>query len=124
MYTFYSDKGEKVVTKSIKEFAQRYSMNYSYARTLACGARNKMFGWCSGHPRAKKARARFLLKLINIYTGETDIIGMSVSSFAKRHNLCHDEVHALLSKRKLCYRGWMLNSTYNKAYSVVADKNF
>lgn len=124
MYTFISPKGEKIKAKSIKAFADEYQFNYHSAAQLNCGVVSRMNGWCSTHPKAKKERLRFLTTFINKNTGERDILGQSVTGFAERHGLASHDVYQLLHKHIICYRGWMLEKTYNTILRTVPDTNF
>ena len=122
MYTFISPKGEKVKVKSLKDFSETYQFNYSSVVQLHCGNNARLNGWCSTHPKAKKKRMQFLTVFINKDTGERDILGQSVTGFAERHGLASHDVYQLLHKHIVCYRGWMLEKTYNKIYNFVPDE--
>jgi hypothetical protein len=123
MYTFISPKGEKIKAKSLKAFASEYQFNTSSACLLSKGLRASINGWCSNHPRVRKKRQKFLTTLINVKTGEKDILGQSITGFAERHGLASHDVYQLIHKHIRCYRGWMLEKTYNKIYNCIPDEN-
>lgn len=113
MYRWFNSKGEMVKTKTIPEFAKRYNFPASMARSLACGYRIRLRGWISGSskPRIKKARKRFLMKLVNTWTGEKCVLGPSIAKFAAQHGLSRAGLNELIIGRVPIYRGWMLEST-------------
>lgn len=123
MYRWISSKGEIVKTKTVKEFAERFKFPPSMARSLAAGVRSRLRGWCSGSskPRVKKARNRFLTKLVNTRTGESAILGASITGFARQHDLCDNEVWKLVNGRKIAYRGWMLQKSFDLANEYLAE---
>jgi hypothetical protein len=123
MHRFISPTGEIIKTRSIKEFAEKYDFSPSMARSLACGYRSRLKGFCSTSPRAKKERMRFMTVLINTQTGERSILGPSVKKFATDHGLCFNELSKLVNGHKLMYRGWVLEKTLNLANGHVADRN-
>ena len=111
MYSFISPEGTTIKTKTIKEFADRFNLRYSNAKTLACGYRTRLQGFCSTHPRAKEARKRFMLVLVNTKTGVRSILGQTISGFAKAHSLCKNTLCQLINGHRVIYRDWMLENT-------------
>jgi hypothetical protein len=124
MYKWIDSNGKIVKTKTIREFSDKYGINYSHAKTLACGLRSKHKGWCSTSPRAKKARERFTTVLLNLRTGEREIVGQSPKKFALNHSLCPNELLKLLNKHRIIYRDYCLASTLDAAYGQMAAQNF
>src|SRR4051794_7902706 len=124
MYKFISPTGEVVRTKTVKEFSQQTGITYSHARDLACGYNARVGGWCSMAPRAKKHRKRFLTVLIHPRQGKREMVGQSVSNFAKKHSLCVNELYKLVNGRKICYRGWMLETSYELAQNGIVFDDF
>lgn len=121
MYSFISPEGQRVKTKTVKEFALKYGFTHSMARSLACGYRARLRGWCSTAKRAKKHRDRFTTVLVNTRTGERSILGSSIKSFAEKRNLCMNELWKLVNGRKLIYRHWCLQKTLDSANGTLAD---
>jgi hypothetical protein len=124
MYSWISPTGEKIRTRTVKEFATKYNFPESHARDLACGYMKRYRKWCSGHKRAAKARKRFTTVLVNFRLGKREILGQTVTAFAAKHQLCKNELYKLINGRKIMYRGWMLERTHNLAQGTVADSNF
>ena len=120
MYSWISPDGNLIKTRTIKEFAEHYGFEYSYARNLACGWTMVAKGWCSTAPIAKRKRERFLTRLKNIRTGEERVLGASITGFAKSENLCVSELNKLISGRQLYYRNWVKTKTLYLAEGVVA----
>ena len=119
MYSWINSKGETIKTETVKEFALKYNFPESLARSLACGQRSRLRGWCSTSkkPRVKKHRERFLTKLLNTKTGETAILGQSVKKFARDHGLSLQGFSELVNRRVPMYRGWTLHSTHELLYA-------
>ena len=111
MYSWINSEGQTIKTDTIAEFARKYNFPPSMARTLACGKRARLRGFCSTHPRAKKFRDRFTTTLINLNTGEKKILGPSVKKFARDHDLSLQGFSELINRRVLLYRGWTLESS-------------
>jgi len=124
MFSFIGPTGEKIKTENIKKFAEQAGMHESHARDLACGYFKRFKGYCSTHRRATKERERFLTVLVNPKEGKRDIIGQSVTSFARKHGLCANEVYKLLLGRKILYRGWMLEQTHKLTQKPIAVGGF
>ncbi len=99
-------------------------MRESNARSLGCGLLKRFHGWCSGHKRAKKERERFLTVLVNPKEDKRQILGQTVTKFAAAHHLCKNEVYKLINRRKVAYRGWMLESTYLQAQNAITGTIF
>ena len=110
MYRWIDSTGNIIKTKTIKDFALTYNFDYSMAKSLACGLRSRLNGFCSTSPRAKKHRKRFTTRLINTRTREEAILGSSIVGFAKQRNLCANEIWKLVNRYqgKLMYRDWCL----------------
>jgi hypothetical protein len=123
MHTFIAPTGEKIKTKTIKEFAQKAGMHESHARDLACGFYKRFHGYCSTHRKARKERARFLTVLVNPKLGKREILGQTVKGFAEKHHLCVNELHKLILGRKIVYRGWMLERTQLLAQGAIDVAN-
>jgi len=119
-YTFYSPTGEAIRT-TVKEFSAMTGIRRSNARSLACAHFQTFRGWISGHPKVAKRRKRFLTVLVNPTLSKRDVIGQSVTSFAKRHSLYANEVYMILSGKSICYRGWMLEASHTLAQGAIAD---
>jgi len=117
MYSWINSEGQTIKTKSISEFASAYGFSPSMARSLACGSRARLRGWCSGSnkPKVKKHRARFTTVLVNTKTGERCILGQSVKSFAKKHGLSLQGFSELVNGRVPIYRHWALEKTLKAA---------
>jgi len=111
-YKWIDSKGNTICA-TIRDFAERYDFPPSMARSLAAGVRSRLRGWCSGSskPRVKRARQRFLTKLVNTRTGESAILGLSIAKFARDHGLSRQGLNELITSRVPMYRGWMLEST-------------
>jgi hypothetical protein len=123
MYSFITSTGDIVKTMTIAEFARKFNFPPSMARTLACGVRARLRGFCSTHPRAKRFRDRFTTPLINIWTGERKILGPSVKKFAKDNGISLSECSLLINRKSLCIRGWMLERSWKAANLHAADGN-
>ena len=119
MYRWIDKDNNTVTTKTIKEFAQMTGMRASNARSLACGHFKRFKNWCSTHRRAKRHRKRFTTELVHS-SGKRAIIGPSVTSFCRAHNLSTGHVHKLLAGQKLLYRGWCLAATLDIAQAQGA----
>jgi hypothetical protein len=121
MYQWINSFGEKLCTHTIKEFAQLSGLRESNARSLACGYYNTFKGWLS--PKAgRKRRKRFLSVLVNPREGKRQILGPTITGFARSHGLCESEVYKLINCRgKIMYRGWCLEATHQLAHCSVAD---
>ena len=121
MYSFISPTGHKVRFKSIKQFALTYGFPPSHARDLACGYIKCSRGWASGHKSARKARDRFLTVMAHPVSGTKEVIGQTVTSWARKHGLAANEVYKLLSGKSICYRGWMLEGSHQLALGAMTD---
>jgi len=121
IYKFYSPEGKLAKTKSLLHFAVQHSLPYSHVKDLNCGIMKRYRGWLSTHKSARKYKKRFLTVLVNTRTGERCILGQAVTRFAKAHGLCLSELSKLINGRKICYRGWCLESTLKLTQSGVAD---
>jgi hypothetical protein len=121
MFKFISPQGQVVKTKSLRDFAVQHSLPYSHVKDLNCGIMKRYRGWLSTHPSARKYRKRFLTVLVNTLTGERCILGQAVTRFAKAHGLCLSELSKLVNGHKLCYKGWILESTLKLTQGHVAD---
>jgi len=117
MYRWINSKGEVIKTRTIKEFSEKYSMSYSMAKSLHCGSRVRIRGFCSTSPKAKarKYRKRFLTKLVNTKTGEECILGPSVKKFASERALSLQGLSELINGRVHIYRDWVLKKTLEAA---------
>jgi hypothetical protein len=124
LYSFISPQGTVVKTNSIQEFATTYGFRPSHARSLACGYHATAKGWCTTKPSGRKRRKRFLTPLINVKNGTREVLGESVTGFARRHNLCKNEVYRLINGRSICYRGWMIENSYQLAQTAAAYAHF
>lgn len=116
-YKFINSNGELIKTRTIKEFSERYSMSYSLAKSLHCGLRVRIGGFCSTSPKpkARKYRRRFLTKLVNTKTAEECILGPSVKKFAVDHGLSLQGLSELVNGRVHIYRNWVLKKTLEAA---------
>jgi len=123
MYSFIDSQGKIVKTKTIREFAEKYNFPECLARSLASGYRSRLRGWCSTSkkPRVKKHRERFLTRLVHRPTGSTEILGSSITHFARRHDLCENEVWKLVNGLKIQYRGWILQKSLDAVNLGLAD---
>ena len=126
MHSWINSQGEIIKTRTIKEFAQMAGIRESNARSLACGHFKRFKSWCSTHRRAKRHRKRFTTALVNTHTEQKCIIGPSVTSFCRAHNLSTGHVHKLLAGEKLFYRGWCLASVLDltQAQNVIPAVQF
>lgn len=124
MYQWLKADGSVLRTDTIKQFCEISGFSPSMARTLACGKRARLRGFCSTHPRAKRFRERFTTTLINIWTGERKILGPSVKKFAKDNGISLSECSLLINRKSLCIRGWMLERTWEAANPHAADSIF
>ena len=120
MYSFISPQNEVIKTKTIRAFSDQYGLHYGNARSLACGLRHTIRGWCSTHKNARLKRRRFQTVLVNMRTGEREILGQTVKGFAKAHGLCMNELSKLVNRRKVVYRHWVLESTLKAANIDIA----
>jgi len=123
MYTFISPTGERIRTKTVREFAEQVNMPYASAVQVSGGFRS-IRGWTSTHPRAKRSRERIHTELYNIHTGETQKLGRWITRFAKQHKLNVTELNSLITGRQIYYRGWVLRKMYNVIFDYCAGKNF
>lgn len=123
MFTVISPTGESVSAKSVKEFAKQYNFPRASAQALFRGQRSRIHGWCSTHQNAKRHRLRFLMKLCHLPTGRECILGQSITGFAKKHDLCMNEVWKLVNgyDGKFVCRGWVTEATRD---ALLADKHF
>jgi hypothetical protein len=121
MYSWLNSQGKILKTKTIGEFIQLTGFRPSNAKSLACGHYLSLNGWCSGHRRAARKRKRWTTTLINTRTNERCVLGPSVTSCARDHNLCTGDLYKLINHRKVCYKGWMLESTLKLTQGGVAD---
>ncbi len=124
MYSWMNAQGQTIKTKTIGEFVQISNFRPSNAKSLACAHYLSLNGWVSGHRRAARKRKRWSTVLINTRTNERCVLGPSVTSFAQAHNLCTGDLYKLINRRKVCYRGWMLESTLKLAQEPVAGSIF
>lgn len=122
MYRFISPTGEVIKTKTVRQFSILTGLRYSNCKTLACGVRSTMSGFCSTHPRAARRRKRFTTVLFNTKTGATRVIGSSVKKCAEELGLCLSELSKLVNRRQIAYRGWVLLDTWQAAHADVADE--
>jgi len=125
MVSFINSQGEVIKFASIKEFADRFGFSHSVARSLHCGSRVRLKGFCSTSSKAKarKYRKRFLTKLVNTKTGEECILGPSIKAWAEKRHLCPNEVWKLINSHhgKLIYRDWCLQQTREAADGPLTD---
>lgn len=119
MYRWIDSQGQVHKTRTVKEFAEKYNFPESLARSLACGQRSRLRGWCSTSkkPKVRKHRERFLTRLVNTKTGETTILGPSVKKFARDRGLSLQGLSELINRRVAMYRGWMLQTTHELIYA-------
>lgn len=112
-YSFINSRGEIERFGSIRAFSQKSSMSYPMARSLHCGMRVRLRGFCStsSKPKAKKFRDRFMTVLVNTRTEERCILGPSVKKFAADHGLSLQGVSELVNRRVQIYRHWVLGKT-------------
>ena len=115
MYSFISPQNQVIKAKSIRAFSDQYGFHYDNAKSLACGLRHTIRGWCSTHKRARLKRKRFRTVLVNMKTGERSILGQTVKGFAKAHGLCMNELSKLVNRRKVAYRHWVMEATLKAA---------
>lgn len=120
-YTWINSQGEKV-RATIKEFTAISGMTPSMARSLAAGCRFRLNGWCSTSKRAKRYRDRFLTKLVHTRSGESRIVGPSVKRLAEELSLCANELHKILTGKKIMYRSWCLEKSWLAANDGIAEK--
>src|SRR4051812_47932606 len=121
MYRWIHESGETITTNTVKEFASKYGVRDSIARSLACGSRTRYRQWCSTSPRAKRQRQRFTTVLVNTKTGERSYLGRSVKHFAREHGLCFNVLSKLINGHKIGYRGWYLEETLRLATGHVPE---
>lgn len=112
MFVFLNPEGKKVRVKKLMDLVKMSGMSYMSARSLNCGIRKALLGWCSTHPKAKKRREKFMTRLINTETGERSVVGQHPKRFAIKHNLCANTLNQLLRGERLCYKNWMLEKSY------------
>lgn len=124
MYSFISPEGKTVRTKSLRKFADTYSLNYGCVAQLSCGYRGQVKGWHNTHPKNKASRKRFTTKLINLSTGEIFILGGHITKFAKRHNLHSVPFGELIRGKRKCYKNWMLYSAYEAISELKMNGSF
>jgi Mor family transcriptional regulator len=120
MYTWFKEDGTKVRTKTVKQFAERYGLRESNARSLASGCAQYLKGWMSSHPRSKARRKRVMTEFVNSKTGERFRIGKAVAEFCRKHGLAKNDVYKVVNGRILSLKGWMLASTYDIARESIA----
>src|SRR4051812_8761452 len=113
MYRWLNSQGQIIRTHTIKEFSEKYSIGYGLAKSLACGSKVRIHGFCSTSPKAKarKYRERFMTGLVNTQTGERSILGPSVKKFANDHGLSLQGLSELVNCRVQVYRHWILQKT-------------
>ena len=121
MYKFINEQGQTLTFKTIKAFAIQYGLHESHARGLACGSLAKLNGWCSTHPRAKKTRKRFLTVLVNPRQNKREILGRSITRFAREHGLSENSLWKVLNGYRLACNGWMLEQTHKLAQGSLVD---
>jgi hypothetical protein len=119
MPSLISPTGDIIRRRTVKELIQVTGFRESNLRSLLCAHFKRFCGWCSTHPRARKARERFTTTLVNTKTGERAILGQTVTGFAKRHGLCKNELYRLVNYRSIIYRGWMMEKTYNLTHATA-----
>lgn len=127
MYTFISPTGKYVKTKTIREWANMYNIDFGTARGLACGYRKSHKGWTTTHPKARKVRKKFMTLLINVITQEQRVLGPSILQFAEQYGLQDQALGELINGHRICYKGWMLSSTHlqtKNAEKLITDTDF
>ena len=124
MYSWLNAQGQTIKTKTIAEFVQLTGFRPSNAKSLACAHYLSLNGWVSGHRRAARKRKRWSTVLINTKTNERCVLGPSVTAFARAHNVCKGDLYKLINHRKLCAKGWILESTLKLTQGAVADECF
>src|SRR3954471_11892084 len=112
MASFISPEGKITRVKNIRKFAEEIGLTYGGLLKLSAGFLFTYRGWCSTHPKARKRRIAFTTALRNTKTGEWAIIGQYVNRFARARGLCSNELSLLRNGHKICYRDWILESTY------------
>lgn len=123
-FSFIGPQGEVIKTRSIREFSEKYSMPYCMARSLHCGMRVRLRGFCStsSKPRARKFRDRFMTVLVNTKNGEAKILGPSVKKFAKDHGLSLQGLSELVNGRVQVYRHFVLGKTLDAVDANSPDR--
>lgn len=124
MYRWINSKGEVIRTRTVKEFSAISGMSYSMAKSLACGYRARLKGFCSTSPKVKKHRERFTTVLVNTRTGARSILGPSVKKFATDHHLSLQGLSELINGRVQMYRHWALERTLEAAHLHTPDTQF
>jgi hypothetical protein len=123
MYQWLHESGEVITTESIKEFAERYAINHSLARHLACGTKTRHHAWCSMSKRARRQRLRFSTVLVHKPTGRRALLGRSVKHFSRTHGLSFQMLSRVLNGGgTLAHRGWMLETTWQAATGNLREE--
>jgi hypothetical protein len=124
MYRFINSEGTVVKARKLTVFASQYGLRYSSVKSLACGWRKTLHGFCSTSKRAKKARERFTTVLVNTSTGERLILGQRLREFARTHGLSVHGLTELVQGHVKMYRHWALEKTMEAACSPAPLEYF
>lgn len=120
-YTWIGPDGGKFTTRSVREFSELTGLRYSNCTSLACGHFQTLHGYTSMHPKAKKRRERITTVLVNLHTGQREMLGTAITSFAARHNVCGNDICKLLNGHKIAVKGWVLEKTFKLTQAAIAD---
>ena len=62
-----------------------------------------------------------MTRLVNTRSGECEILGRSITSFSRKHNVCANDIWKLLKGHKINVKGWMLSKTVELTQESLAD---
>jgi len=113
-FRFISPEGKIVKTHSLVQFAKDTGIPYNFVKQIACKKINlySAYGWWSTKPKALKAYKQRVRVLVNTETDE--VLRMTnKEQFAKDNELCPQLLTALTTGKKMLYKGWVTEDTYN-----------
>lgn len=111
-----SPKGEKIQTRTAKEMAEITGLDRGNIRSLKAGCKISLHGYFSTHPRARARRKRYFTEIVHLASGRKRMIRNSARQIAREEGLSWQALGELLRGEVVCYRGWVLKSTYEMAY--------
>lgn len=110
--------------KNLKQFCANNNLGYWGMYKLMRGQYAQNLGWRAFHSKSKKDMDKEKRVLHNLYTGEEATLGPLQYKFAEEHGLHHSILGELLNGKRIVYKGWVLDSTYQIMYGKLSIQKF
>lgn len=118
-FKFISPTGAIVTGINLTEFCEVNGLCYRAMKYLRQGTRKQHNGWHSFAPASlEHAKRPHHVYLVNVKTGERLSLNRSVKKIALEYKLTYRHLSQLINGKKLQYKGWVLNSTYNNIFKL------